>query len=38
MAREERKVGQDKDSIIAQLPEACRDERVAVEFVEAQPN
>ena len=36
MAQGQRKVGQDKDSIIAQLPEACRDERAAVEFVEAQ--
>jgi transposase-like protein len=36
MAREQRKVGEDKDEIIGLLPQACRDERIAVEFVEAQ--
>jgi transposase-like protein len=36
MARGQRKVGSDKDEIVAQLPRACTEEAAAVEFMEAQ--
>ena len=36
MAKNQGKVGQDKGKIVAALPEACRDEAAAVEFMEAQ--
>jgi transposase-like protein len=36
MATKKQRVAQDKSSIVDQLPEACSDERKAVEFMEAQ--
>lgn len=36
MARNQRKVGQDKDAIVAQLPLACTEEAAATEFMERQ--
>jgi transposase-like protein len=34
MAQNQGRVGESKDEILGQLPEACRDERAAVEFIE----
>lgn len=36
MAKNQRKVGQNKSDIVAQIPAACMDEKAAVEFIEAQ--
>lgn len=36
MAKKQRKVAEDKSRVVAQLPEACRDETAAVEFMERQ--
>ena len=36
MAKKQGKIGYDRSEIVAQLPEACRDEAAAVEFMERQ--